>query len=65
MKNYLCRDCGYTWQITFGNDAKGLKQVCPNCKSLNEHRTENVRGWFWRSRGNRQIKIDKYKANEI
>jgi phage FluMu protein Com len=57
----MCLDCNYTWQITFGKEEQGLKQACPNCKSLNVRRIKNELGWFWRSRGNRQVKIDQVK----
>lgn len=29
----------------FWKDGKGTKMACPECKSLNVHRIEKIRGW--------------------
>ncbi|SYZ74813.1 conserved hypothetical protein [Candidatus Zixiibacteriota bacterium] len=36
-RNFKCRDCGHEWAVAFGT---GRPQECPNCRSLNLHRSD-------------------------
>ena len=45
MRYFKCFDCEYFWKIIFWEDVKGTKMACPECKSLNVHQIEKVRGW--------------------
>ena len=45
MRYFKCFDCEHFWKIIFWEDGKGTKLACPECKSLNVHRIEKVRGW--------------------
>jgi predicted RNA-binding Zn-ribbon protein involved in translation (DUF1610 family) len=45
MRYFQCFDCWHFWKIIFWENGKGTKFACPECKSLNVHRIEKVRGW--------------------
>jgi phage FluMu protein Com len=45
MRKYKCFDCGHTWQILFAKDIQGIKQACPECKSINVHSKDDKLGW--------------------
>lgn len=45
MRYFKCFDCEHFWKIIFWEDGKGTKMACPECKSLNVHRIEKIRGW--------------------
>ena len=45
MRYFQCFDCRHYWKIVFWVDGKGTKLACPNCKSLNVHQIEKIRGW--------------------
>ena len=45
MGYFKCFECGHMWKIMFWEDGKGTKMACPECKSLNVHRIEKIRGW--------------------
>ena len=45
MRYFKCFDCEHNWKIVFWEDGKDTKMACPECKSLNVHQIEKVRGW--------------------
>jgi len=45
MRYFQCFDCQHIWKITFWEDGKDTKMACPDCKSLDVHQIEKVRGW--------------------
>jgi hypothetical protein len=45
MRYFQCFDCQHIWKIIFWEDSKGTKMACPECRSLNVHQIEKVRGW--------------------
>jgi hypothetical protein len=45
MRYFQCFDCRHFWKTIFWENGKGTKLACPECKSLNVHRIEKVRGW--------------------
>ena len=45
MRYFQCFDCRHIWKIVFWEDGKGTKMACPECKSLDVHQIEKVRGW--------------------
>ena len=45
MKYFKCFDCENFWEIIFWEDGQGTRMACPECKSLNVHQIEKVRGW--------------------
>jgi|GEM_PF-2852549 hypothetical protein len=45
MRYFQCFDCRHVWKIVFWEDGKGTKMACPECKSLDVHQIEKVRGW--------------------
>ena len=45
IRYFQCFDCKHFWKIIFSENSKGTKLACPECKSLNVHRIEKVRGW--------------------
>jgi hypothetical protein len=51
MRKFKCFDCNHTWEIIFFEEKPGVKQACPNCKSLNVQRIEKKsvqRGKTWK-----------------
>ena len=45
MRYFQCFDCRHIWKIVFWENGKGTKMACPECKSLDVHQIEEVRGW--------------------
>jgi DNA-directed RNA polymerase subunit RPC12/RpoP len=45
MRTFKCFECGYTWQLPFGQGGMGSGLSCPECNSRNVHRAVEDRGW--------------------
>jgi len=58
MKYFKCFDCENFWNIIFWEDGKGTKLACPECKSLNVHEIEKVRGWDREGKYTKLVKED-------
>ena len=62
MRYFQCFDCQHIWKIIFWEDSKGTKMACPECKSLDVHQIEKVRGWDREGKYTTLVKEDDQKS---